>query len=166
MSNKAASTLIVTALALLGDYSSIQPPSSSAAPHESSYFQPKVRGLRDTISQLTKGWLELDSIYAEAVRSAYANGSFDDERFRRNAELLSAVRTLESSLKTASVPLDLQSDHMDLRRAIAKTRNRLAMLDSFYKQFFVPFEEFESAVSPEGLRALADHTTKRLGEIA
>jgi len=167
MSIKAtASTLIVTALALIGDYSAIQPLTTPSIAHESSQRYPKVRDLRTTISNLTKGWVELDQIYCEAVKAAYTSERFDDERYGRNVELLSAVRALEASLKIASVPSELASDHLGLRRAIAKTRSRLAMIDSFYKQFFVAYEEFETSTSPEGLRALADHTTKRLGEIA
>jgi hypothetical protein len=100
------------------------------------------------------------------MKAAYASGSFDAERFGRNVELLSAIRALEASLKAADVPAELSTDHLGLRRAIAKTRSRLAMLDNFYKQFFVSFEEFDSAASADGLKALADHTTKRLGEIA
>jgi len=167
MSIKAtASTLIVTALALVGDYSAIQPASPTHASHESPYKHPKVRDLRQTIAELTSGWQDLDSIYADALRAAYDSDLFDDERFLRNMELLSAIRTLEVSLKAAAVPSELSSDHLALRRAIAKTRTRLAMLDSFYRQFFVVQEEFESAASPAGLRALADHTTRRLGELA
>jgi hypothetical protein len=167
MSIKAtASTLIVTALALVGDYSAMQPSATPSIAHESLHRYPKVRDLRTTISDLTKGWMELDQIYAEAVKAAYSSDRFDDERYGRNIELLSAIRALEASLKIANVPSELASDHLGLRRAIAKTRSRLAMIDSFYKQFFVSYEEFESSVSPDGLRALADHTTKRLGEIA
>jgi hypothetical protein len=161
-----ASTLIVTALALVGDYSAIQQPSSASFVHESPSRQPRVKDLRSTIHELTKGWLELDQIYSDVVKNAYASDSFDEERYGRNIELLSAVRALETTLKTASVPLDLVNDHTALRRAIAKTRSRLAMLDNFYRQFFVSYEEFESSLSADGLKALADHTTKRLGEIA
>ncbi|SED31961.1 hypothetical protein SAMN05216205_4899 [Pseudomonas mohnii] len=161
-----ASTLIVTALALVGDYSAIQPVGHAHASHEATHRHPKVRDLRQTIAELTKGWQELDSIYTEALRLAYDSNTFDDKRFLRNMELLSATRTLESSLKAAVVPTELSSDHLTLRRAIAKTRTRLAMLDSFYRQFFVVPEEFESAASPAGLRALADHTTRRLSELA
>lgn len=168
MSIKAtASTLIVTALALVGDYSAIQPLQASSAYHESSsHRHPKIRDLRSTISDLTSGWSELDQIYSEAVKAAYASGTFDDERFLRNIELLSEIRALEASLKAANVPDELSADHLGLRRAIAKTRSRLAMLDNFYKQFFVSFEEFDSAAPADGLKALANHTTKRLGEIA
>jgi hypothetical protein len=167
MSIKAtAATLIVTALALVGDYSAAQSHAGAAAPHESFYKHPKVRDLRSTISGLTRGWLELDLIYSEAVKAAYTANVFDDERFLRNIELLSAVRTLEASLKSAAVPNELMADHLGLRRAIAKTRSRLAMLDNFYKQFFAAYEEFETAASPQALKYLADHTTKRLGVIA
>lgn len=167
MSIKAtASTLIVTALALVGDYSAAQPVTSPASAYEATHKHPKIRDLRSTISELTRGWCELDQIYSDAVKAAYAADSFDDERFLRNMELLSAVRTLEASLKSANVPLELRADHEALRRAIAKTRSRLAMLDNFYRQFFVSYEEFDSKIPSSALKALADHTTKRLGEIA
>jgi len=166
MSITAASTLIVTALALVGDYCAIEPASHQAASHEAPFKRPNVRDMRATISELTQGWRELDSIYAAVLKTAYDTDALDDERFRRNMELLSAVRVLERSLKTAAVPTELSADHLALRRAVAKTRTRLGMLDSFYRQFFVQPVEFESQLSPDGLRALADRTTKKLGGLA
>lgn len=161
-----ASTLIVTALALVGDYSAIPPAPSPSAAQESNLKQPKVSDLRATIAELSSGWLGLDQIYADVVKAAYAADSFDDDRYVRNIELLTAVRALEAALKSASVPAELCADHRALRRAVAKTRTRLAILDNFYRQFFVSHETFESAAPGEALKELADHTTKRLGEIA
>ncbi|QXG49188.1 hypothetical protein [Pseudomonas viridiflava] len=167
MSIKAtASTLIITAMALVGDYSTVQSSTPSAIAYESPHKSSGLGSLQSTIARLKEGFLDLDRIYGQAVKAAYESGRFDEERYARNIELLHAVRTLETSLKNANVPTELASDHVELRRAIAKTRNRLAVLDNFYRQFFVSYEEFESLAPAAGLKALADHTTRRLGEIA
>uniref|UniRef100_UPI0013CE8097 hypothetical protein n=1 Tax=Pseudomonas viridiflava TaxID=33069 RepID=UPI0013CE8097 len=121
---------------------------------------------QSTIARLTEGFLDFDGIYGQAVKAAYESGRFDEERYARNIELLHAVRTLETSLKKAAESSVLISDDAGLLKKKAKTRNRLAILDNFYRQFFVSYEEFESLAPPAGLRALADHTTKRPGEIA
>ena len=66
----------------------------------------------------------------------------------------------------AEVPAALQSDHVILRRAVARVRTRMTTIDSIYQQFFVKPEEFQSDLTRAGLRDLAEHTTRKLGLLA
>jgi len=162
----AASTLIVTALAVIGDYSSVPRPAPEAAPHRQSAKTDRFSELRVVITELCNGWNALDSVFSEATVAAVKQGELDNEKFLRNSELLSAIRVLEATLRDAVVPQELSADHLALRRAIAGIRSRLATLDIFYRQFFTSPDEFPSEADPIGLKALADHTTRRLDQLS
>ncbi|MNJ64458.1 hypothetical protein D3C77_604070 [compost metagenome] len=92
--------------------------------------------------------------------------TFDKAKYLKNAELLKAVRQLESGLQAANVPVALHDEHQNLRRAVAKVRSRMVVIDGVYQQFFVKPDEFQSALSGPGLRDLADHTTRKLDRLA
>lgn len=167
MSIKAAApALIVAALALVGDYSSISHQHDSSATREASAHPSSLSNLRGVIAKLTQGWKELDSIYSQGIAALIKENSLDDTKYLKNIELLQAVRQLEENLKNADVPSALQQDHIGLRRAVAKVRTRMSTIDSLYQQFFVRPVEFQSELSRAGLRDLADHTTRRLGQLA
>ncbi|MGR3892796.1 MULTISPECIES: hypothetical protein [Pseudomonas] len=167
MSIKAAApALIVAALALVGDYSTISHQEDSRAVRESCANPVSLSNLRGAISELTQGWAELDSVYSQSVAAVMKSSSLDDTKYLKNIELLQAVRQLEENLRLADVPPPLQPDHIALRRAIAKVRTRMTTIDSIYQQFFVKPEEFQSDLSRTGLRDLAEHTTRRLGQLA
>jgi len=162
----AAQGMIVAAFALIGDYSTVATPQYQMPPFEVSSKQNRLNHLRKELAELNSGWMDLDRIYSEAVQVTLKRGIFEDEKFLRNSQLLSAIRVLESGLRDAVVPVELSADHLSLRRTVAKTRNRLATLDTYYRQFFMIPEEFESAADSKALRALADHTTRRIQELA
>lgn len=167
MSIKAAApALIVAALALVGDYSTISHQEGSTAVRESCTNPASLSNLRGVIAELTQGWTDLDSVYSQSVAAVVNANYLDDTKYLKNMELLQAVKQLEENLRNAEVPTALQSDHVGLRRAVAKVRTRMTMIDSIYQQFFVKPEEFQSDLTRGGLRDLADHTTRRLGLLA
>lgn len=162
----AAPALIVAALALVVDYSTAKLKSPSATPHGPCSTSPTLSNLRGVLADVTHGWLKLDLGYAKTVAAIVNSNSFDDAKYLRNIELLKAVRQLESDLKRAEVPSALSDDHINLRRAVAKVRGRLITIDGVYQQFLMKPEQFPSQLSADGLRDLADHTTRRLGHLA
>lgn len=167
MANKKASTaLIFSALALVGDYSSIPLNHAHAAPIERAAKQLKLSGMKRMLDDLNKGWQELDSVYAEVTRVTLESSNFDAEKFNRIASLLLATRGLETALRSAEPPADLREEHLDLRRAVAKTRSRLATLDSLFKQATQKPFYVNTGMDTDGLKALAEHSTRRLTEIA
>ncbi|MFJ4066350.1 hypothetical protein ACIPW4_13740 [Pseudomonas sp. NPDC089996] len=163
MSIKAAApALIVAALALVGDYSTLSRQGGFAQVREASAAPSGLSDLSGVIGLITQGWLELDSIYAKNVVTLVSADAFDNAKYVKNIELLKAVRQLESDLKGASVPTALQNEHLGLRRAVARVRTRMVAIDSFYQQFLVKPAEFQSELSGEALRDLADHTSDKV----
>ncbi|NIF26740.1 hypothetical protein F3J44_10135 [Pantoea sp. Tr-811] len=161
----AAPALIVAALALIGDYSTLSRQAGASEVHETASATPGLTNLSSLIAAVTQGWLELDAIYATTVAALVDADSFDEASYRNNVELLKAVRQLEHDLKGVSVPSVLAGEHTALRRAVAKVRNRLAVIHAVYQQFSAPAEGFQSELSGDGLRDLADHTTCKLGHL-
>lgn len=162
-----ASTLIMAALALVGDYavaeSAAQP---FAAQFERPAHQAKRADLRRVLEQLRASFLELDDLYSQAIQVTLKRDCFDAELFERLPELISECRGLETALRGAPVPEYLSEDHMALRRAVAKVRGRLVQLESLLTQTHETPHYVESTIDMEGLKALAEHTSKRLARLA
>ncbi len=55
---------------------------------------------------------------------------------------------------------------MGLRRSVAKVRGRLVQLENLLLQAHETPDYFESDIDMEGLKALADHSTRHLAKIA
>ena len=119
MSIKAAApALIVAALALVGDYSTISHQEGSTAVRESCANPASLSNLRGVIAELTQGWTDLDSIYSQSVAAVVNANHLDDTKYLKNMELLQAVKQLEENLRNAEVPTALQSDHIGLRLSL------------------------------------------------
>ncbi|MDM9601310.1 hypothetical protein QTN23_17470 [Pseudomonas shirazica] len=162
----AAPALIVAALALVGDYTTLSLQSRAVEVREASATPPSSPDLRSVIAELTHGWLVLESIYSRRVIALMKSDTFDQTKYLKNAELLKAVRQLEGGLQAANVPTALYDEHQNLRRAVAKVRSKMVVIDGIYQQFFLTPDEFQSALSAPGLRDLADHTTRKLNRLA
>ena len=165
MSTKALSPLIVTAMAVVSDYSAAVPKQNEAF-YVQAHRAENVNKLQATITELTAGWNEVEDLYRSILRKVSDSHELDDRLYLSNMESLKAVRQLEAVLASAPAPAALDTEHMELRRAIARARGRLAAIDLLCRQFFMKPEVFDSVVNPEGLRALADHTTQRLVRLA
>lgn len=167
MSAKAAApALIVAALALVGDYSSASEIPRIAKPGHHRAYDVQTNDLRGVISKMVADWASLDAEYIPIVTAVVERNALDDQYFMTNMQLLKALRQLETSMETAAVPAALADHHLALRRAIAKVRSRLAIIDSQFRQHFVIPMEFESELSGRGLAGLAEHTTRQLAKLA
>ncbi len=166
MSAKAAApALIVAALALVGDYSSASEITNHTKPgHHAN--QAQNNDLRLVISKMVADWSALDAEYIPIVGAVLANNALDDRYYLTNMQLLKAVRQLEASMEMAAVPAVLADNHLALRRAIAKVRSRLAIIDSQFRQHFVMPSEFDSQLSGRALTDLAENTTRQLAKLA
>lgn len=162
----AAQTMIVAALGLIGDYSVALPHMPHSAPIERSAAQCKAANLKRALEDLRDGWDELDSIFADAIRVVLKRSNFDGDLLQRTPEILSQVRGLETALKAAVVPTEVSEEHMAFRRSVAKTRGRIAQLDSLIRQAKQTPTFVHSDISMDGLKALADFTTKQFEQLA
>ncbi|MVW75364.1 hypothetical protein [Pseudomonas xionganensis] len=167
MSAKAAApALIVAAMALVGDYSAAAEGANQARPtqHQAAPF--KQEDIRSVIAKMVSDWTALDADYVKIVSSLVEFSRFDEEQFLKNMQLLKATRQLETALQQAAVPEILSSEHMALRRAIAKVRGRLVTVDHLFRQHFVVPDEYQSALPGKALSDLADHTNRQLAKLA
>ena len=164
--NASASALVVAAFALISDYSSLTEQVNKQPTEQVAEHSEEVARLRSVITGLTKGWSELDEQYARNVSRLATATSLDDERFHRNMELLKATRQLEDALKAIPIPGILTKEHNQFRRSVARVRGRLATMDMMYRQFFVKPDEFPTSLRSADLIELANHTTKRIFQIA
>ncbi|MDH0638222.1 hypothetical protein N5D52_14840 [Pseudomonas sp. GD03860] len=164
--NGSASALFVAALALISDYSSLCEQISKPAATQVAGDVAEVSRLRTVISGLITDWVELDGYYAKSVAKVATMTSLDHKHFLRNMELLKATRQLEESLLETAVPAPLAEEHNRFRRSVARVRTRLATMDMMYRQFFVRPNEFPTSLRSADLIDLANHTTKRIAQIA
>ncbi|MNZ93025.1 hypothetical protein D3C78_1120780 [compost metagenome] len=162
----AASTLILSALALVGDYSAAPASIAHPAPIERAAKQHRISDLKRELAAICRGWEELDSVYAQAIQVTLKREVFAADKFEQLPGLISQTRGLEAALKAATVPAELAAEHMALRRAVAKTRGRLVTLKGLFAQTVETPSYVESSIDMNGLKALADHSTRRLAELA
>lgn len=81
-------------------------------------------------------------------------------------EYVQQLRDLETLLKTIEVPEQFEGLHANLRRALAKSRSSLVLLQDLTLQAMKSPVVVPGVASPAAIRALAEHTTKRLVELA
>lgn len=74
------------------------------------------------------------------------------------------LRFAEKRFREVGSPAGAEAEYNKLIRAMAKARSVAAMNDSLIRQRTTVPEIVESSIDLEGLRALADVTTHRLGE--
>lgn len=166
MSN-ATPAVITAALGLLVGYdSAMAEPPSGAVQNERSQ---ELQNLADAIHSVVADAAELEKQFSALIKKATKQ---DVRQFMKAKdlstleELLSNLRGVEVGLKSASVPSELADLHSKARRAIAKGRSRVATFHILVSQAYTVPTVFESRVSGDGLRALAEHATKRIVELA
>lgn len=163
--NVTASSLVLAALALVGDYSATASTSvhrTSAAPFEKAVKGQSRQELRRVVMDISEEFLEMDTIYANAIQTMLKRDCFDAELFEKLPHHISMTRGLEAALRGATVPDDLADAHMSLRRAVAKVRGRLVQMESLLMQAHEAPKFFASDIDMNGLKALAEHSTARL----
>lgn len=162
-----ATSLIMAALALVGDYAVAEPAIKPVAAHiERPAQQTRRAELRRILEGLRVGFLELDELCSTALQVTLKRDSFAAEDFELLPELIAQARGLEAALRGVEVPEYLSEDHMALRRAVAKVRGRLVQLESLLIQTQETPHYVESTIDMDGLKALAEHTTQRLARLA
>jgi hypothetical protein len=167
--------LLMAALALIGGYGAAV--SVQAAADFDSVFRneasQKSSQLADEIHALVKTAKQVETGFGKIIKSMLARdpartpvGLDAQAKLADLGRNLDSFRGMELTLKTATVPEGLADIHMDLRRAMARARERIAITHNLFSQMLTVPEPFESSIDGEGLQALAEHSTKRLIELA
>lgn len=169
MSN-AVPAVITAALGLLAGYGSASAVAQPVATIPSQYEQNQdIQRLADKAHQVIGAARFLEDSFAASVKEAVEMGvrnRLDDSDHQRLPELLSNLRGLEVALKNAEVPDALGPIHMQMRRAVAKARSRVAELCHLANQAYGDTQVVEAKTSGPALHALAERSTKRLIEMA
>ncbi len=168
-------SLLLAALALIGGYGaavSVQ----AAADHDSGFrneASQKSSQLAIEIHGLIKKAKQVENGFASIIKDMLARDpARTPEGLDAQAKLedlgrnLDSFRGMELTLRSAIVPEGLAEVHMDLRRSMARAREKMAITHSLLSQMLTVPESFESTADGEGLRALAEHSTQRLIELA
>lgn len=160
--------VITAALGLLVAYNSAVSARDGDLPSSAPYEQKQeLQELAEEIHALIRDAQKLENSYKSWAKSL-SDGSVrpvTQEGYLKLTELLTSLRGVELSLKNAAVPESLASLHMDARRAVAKGRSWVAAVHDMMRQAF-PQDSIDGKADGEALRVLADHTTKRLAELA
>ncbi|UVL26833.1 hypothetical protein [Pseudomonas donghuensis] len=173
--NVPTAPLLLAALALIGGYgaaASVQ----AAADYDNGFRREaslKSSQLADEIHNLIKGAKQVENGFGRIIKGLLASepsrppeGLDVQARLDEIGQSLDSFRGLELTLRTAIVPEGLSAIHMDLRRAMARAREKLAVTHSLLSQMQEAPKPFKSNIDGEGLRTLADYSTKRLIELA
>ena len=168
MSN-ATPAVITAALGLLVGYDtaiSENSPTSSAVQNERSQ---ELQSLADAIHSVVTDATALDKQFSSLVKRATkgdVRNIVPANDLGVLEELLTNLRGVEAGLKRASVPSELTDLHLKARRAIAQGRSRVATFHMLASQAYAIPVVLKSKVDPAGLKALAEHSTKRVIELA
>ncbi len=169
MSSSTAPAVITAALGLLVGYDSAMAVTSPSAPPTQNERNQDIQRLADNIHEVAAAAKTLEETFSNLIRGsvkADIRGFFAWEGIQPLADVLQSVRGVEVGLKSATVPEELEALHMDMRKAIAKGRARVATFHSMVCQAYGIPDVVEAKASASGLQALAEHSTKRLIELA
>ncbi|SDS03672.1 hypothetical protein SAMN05216198_1037 [Halopseudomonas litoralis] len=167
--SKATPAVITAALGLMVGYDSAVGAAAPSEPVARNERHQDLQRVADNIHSVISDARALEATYTSLVKRATntdirAFVSPDD--LGTLEELLKNLRGVEVGLKGADVPAELMDLHMQVRRAIAKGRSRVAAFYSLAWQAYTEPKVVAARASGEGLRSLADHTTRRLVELA
>lgn len=88
------------------------------------------------------------------------------EEYSMFQELVASLRGIELALKNVVVPAPFSELHAQLRRYVAKGRSWVSVVNDLARQAYEAPRSIDEQTSGDALRALADHSTKRLVVLA
>ncbi len=169
MSN-AIPAVITAALGLLAGYDSAMAATGrSAEPVARHECSQEILRLTDEIHKTIADAKSMEETFSAIIKASLKNDvrlEFDADGIQPLADLLNSLRGVEVGLKSASVPEELLSLHMEMRRAIAKGRARVAELYGLVRQAHTIPDVVEAKTGSSAMRALAERSTQRLIELA
>ncbi|KIY18163.1 hypothetical protein RD00_13925 [Pseudomonas amygdali pv. tabaci] len=175
LSSISTAPVLMAALALVGGYGDAVSTQKAASHdderrHEVSQQNEKLAA---DIHNLVKSFNNMESEFGRIIKGLMAVdlSSLPDhmdapETLNDLGFLLESVRGMEITLRSIEVPDGLHPLHMNFRRALARARESISVLYSLTSQTMTIPADVDSGINPEGLKALAEHSTKRLIELA
>lgn len=155
---------------VLGSYESVmaesRPAVSAQMPRgQAGAIQPIESELSKSIKAVNVAAMQFAQINKSIMKSGIPKHMLTDDHLRSLAALMIGIRKIESDLKAAVYPEQLAGQHQLLRRAVAETRSEIVATYDFHRQLLHKPEVLESDIDMDGLRLLAERSTKRLLEL-
>ena len=159
--------LITAALGLMVGYESAaaqqQPDSQTqTAPIEQ---QQAMQALAEAIHAVIQQAHELERVFMSLAKKYTRDGVepyIGPEEYSMFQELVTSLRGIELALKNVVVPAPFSDLHAQLRRSVAKGRSWVSVVNDLARQAYEAPRSIDGQTSGDALRALADHSTKRL----
>lgn len=121
---------------------------------------------RDAIKSLNIVRAQFAEINKHALSKGFPKHMLTEEQAKNLAVILLGIRKIESDLKKTTTIDGLEALHAELRRALAEARSEVVVTFEMVRQIRGKPEQVEGRVDMNGLRALADHSTRKLLELA
>lgn len=179
-SNHVATALMAVA-AILGSYEALASqqalPSASIASLSSGDDRSPVNSLesvvtalemehRDAIKSLNICAARFAQMNKHAISKGFPSHMLTEEQAKKLAIMMLGTRKMESDVRNTAVPSGLEGLHSELRRALAEARSEVVVTFEMVRQIRGKPEDVEGRVDMNGLKALAEHSTKRLMDLA
>ncbi|MFV1943910.1 hypothetical protein VPH49_24230 [Pseudomonas luteola] len=167
--------VMMSVTVLLSSYSSFadEHASTLAVNASAPHLVPERERLSVMHSEIDKSLKELRDVtdkFSEINRHIVKHGipekMLEHQHVVQLVGMMIGIRKMEADLKNSSPPAPLAEQHMRLRKAMAAARFEIVATYDFHRQALSGPKHFESDINMEGLKALADHSTKRLLELA
>lgn len=166
--NSPLAGVVMTVAVLLSGYESLaaDAPTADSALSEIHDRKQAVQNLESEIKRSITIFSDISSKFSEMNKSIIRTGipkhMLADEHVKSLIAQMISIRQIEADLKNAKHPEQLASTHMELRRAVAEARSEIVITYDFHRQQLATPVVLESDTDLQGLRALADQSTKRL----
>ncbi|AVH38079.1 hypothetical protein AL532_17900 [Pseudomonas monteilii] len=121
---------------------------------------------RDAIKSLNIVRLQFAEINKHALSKGFPKHMLTEEQTKNLAVILLGIRKIESDLKKTVAPNGLETLHAELRRTLAEARSEVVVTFEMARQIRFKPEQVEGRIDMNGLKALADHSTRKLLELA
>ncbi|MGN8247698.1 hypothetical protein [Pseudomonas sp. SMV7] len=165
--------ILSSAIGIMAGYSNVA--SADAAEHSRL---PAIEQSQENIEianylhELVKDCNEMETGYRQLVKTLLKLSSEEVAGILTRAEMeeysvkLRELRNIETLLKNAEVPPQFQELHLSARKALAKGRTWVVAVHDVTLQAMQEPVIVDGSADPDGLKALADHSTKKVIELA
>lgn len=173
--NIPTASVLMAALAVVGNYgtaaSDQQAVNRDGGPrHEAN--QQTDRLVAD-IHGVIKDFQEMSQAFGKIIKTLMSSNPVrmpdhmdTYETLAELGSLLESIRGMEQAAKSAVAPEGLDTLHLNFRRSMAQARESIAITYSLTRQMVTVPQDTDSGIDVDGLKALADHSTRRLIELA
>lgn len=173
--NIPTASVLMAALAVVGNYGAAvsvqQAVTQDGGPRHEANQQ--TDRLVAAVHLVIRDFQEMSQAFGKIIKSLMSSNPVRmpehmdaHESLAELGSLLESIRGMEQALKSAVVPEGLDTLHLSFRRSMAQARESVAITYNLTCQMVTVPEDTDSGIDMDGLKALADHSTRRLIKLA